>query len=647
LGQLVRGTPPPAGTGPAEHVVFLAGGLSEEERITASAAVAASGAGVLLFDSPALRPHVRVFLQAFRPGRLVPVGSFPAGGMELETALGMKAGPVLACGTDCPTELQKALFPRAPRLVAAPAEPRRLLLQAACLAGAAGVPLLVSRDDARGAADLRRAAAFWGSREVLAVGATHHLCRDLAGVHVVRLPDEGAVLTACLRELRRQGPVGALVVANPADDRPGLGGTSALAPWMAVQKQAALLLTNDQGTDVEAVVRAALRHGALAGADAVLLAGSPRALPPGRRPNPVPGKDQAIEMEPLTPDGAGPCSFAVGRLFHRDPAVVALLLARERLLPERAACRALVVGNPGGSLPLLEAVSRSTAQELKNAGYLTTALFGEEASAREVRRLLPSQDIFLWEGHYSTLARHYGVHRWPEPLRPSLFFLQSCLALSEEEALPFLERGAVGVIGSASRTYSASGSAAALAFFDALVYDRQSVGGALRHAKNFLLAFDQLKHRRLGGSPLAGASVRSAWAFTLWGDPTVKLPAPPPPPAGLERVRHRVEGKTLILSLPDEKHEKVAAGDYQAEARANVRLAGLCAKGADDEHRLVPLVFVEAPLPGVPAGATPRLRGRLRDDAWVFLWDGRRRCGYLLVRPRAADHGELRFHVSW
>ena len=38
--------------------------------------------------------------------------------------------------------------------------------------------------------------------------------------------------------------------------------------------------------------------------------------------------------------------------------------------------------------------------------------------------------------------------------------------------------------------------------------------------------------------------------------------------------------------------------------------------------------------------------GRLPDNCWVFLWDGRRGCGYLLVRPRSADSGEIHFHVS-
>src|SRR5262249_13387624 len=160
--------------------------------------------------------------------------------------------------------------------------------------------------------------------------------------------------------------------------------------------------------------------------------------------------------------------------------------------------------------------SRNTALELRNGGYETTALFGKEVTKDRIRQLLPDQDIFLWEGHHSTMTRDYGLPGWSEPLKPSLVFLQSCLALCEADAQPLLERGAVGIIGTSTRTYSASGGACSLAFFDALLYQNQSLGGSLRHAKNFLLAYTLLKEKRLGeDAKLRGANLRSAWAFTL------------------------------------------------------------------------------------------------------------------------------------
>src|SRR5262249_12487640 len=153
--------------------------------------------------------------------------------------------------------------------------------------------------------------------------------------------------------------------------------------------------------------------------------------------NPVPGKDEYIEMEPLTPAGMEPATFATGRLFHDDPSVVLLMLARQHLLRPTASPRALVVSNPTGNLPLLEAFSRHTTKELLTCGYQTKALFGRDANKDDLRQLLPDQDVFLWEGHYGTLAKDYLVHEWTEPLRPSLVFLQSCLALSESKAQPF------------------------------------------------------------------------------------------------------------------------------------------------------------------------------------------------------------------
>ena len=84
------------------------------------------------------------------------------------------------------------------------------------------------------------------------------------------------------------------------------------------------------------------------------------------------------------------------------------------------------------------------------------------------------------------------------PLPPTFVFLQSCLSLTEPRIGSLLSRGAFGVLGSSTRTYSGSGGACSLAFFNALLYEEQAVGDALRQAKNFLLAYSLLKEKRLG-----------------------------------------------------------------------------------------------------------------------------------------------------
>jgi hypothetical protein len=195
--------------------------------------------------------------------------------------------------------------------------------------------------------------------------------------------------------------------------------------------------------------------------------------------------------------------------------------------------------------------------------------------------------------------------------------------------------------------YSASGGAFALAFFDGLLYDDLSLGASLRQAKNFLLVYSLLKEKRLGkDAKLGGANVRAAWAFTLWGDPTLQLPAPKATP-GQPGVAHEVHGNTIVIKMPQTTYDKVVNGDYRAQMRPNARLAGLIRAEPDAGKRLVAFVFAEIRLPRAPAGQTPRLRTRLPDNHWVFCWDARRRCGYLLVTPRPRDEREIRFHVEW
>ncbi len=659
LGSPSLGTPVPADTlkwtgaarAAAQRHVFLGGGLGDEETIGLTAAVAASGhPGAVLLDTPKSNPSAKDFLAHFRPERVIPVGSFPDGIHDLERRLNVMAGPVVPWKRGPPEALWKVLFPTARNVVVCPAQPRRLLLQAACLAGVVHAPLVVLHGKVGDADRLDRRLAKWDARQVYAVGKAARACRSLRGVKVLRLPDEEAVTTAYLRHQLRKGPVHTLVVANPADTGKDLGGMSALAPWVALQKRAALLLTNDDGSNVEAVVKRALKDQDLLRAESVILVANLKAIPMDKRPNPIPSdKDQYIEMEPLTPTGSEPFSFAIGRLFNEDPAVVALILARERLLRNaRGPRRALLVSNPAGGLPLLEAFSRNTAMEFKNAGYETTALFGHDVSKEKVRKLLPAQDIFLWEGHHNTLIREYCVQEWPEPLRPGLVFLQSCLALTEEKAQPFLQRGAVGVIGSSTRMYSASGGACALAFFDALHYNHATVGGGLRHAKNFLLAYSQLKEKRLGkDSKKHGANIRASWSFTLWGDPTVRLPRTEPPKDALAAVAARVHGHTIYVDLPDTHYPRVVTAKYQATMRPNGKEAGLLRAGDENGKRLVPFIFAEVRLPKAPAGKAPRLHSRIPGRNWVFCWDHRRKVGYLLVTPRAKDQRELRFHVKW
>jgi hypothetical protein len=633
----------------AKRTVYVLRGLGDRDRIVVSAAVAAAGDAVVLLDSPKLTRYTKAFLAAYHPDRVVVLADSSDGLAEVEERMGMNATTVVVRSRGPPVAPWSSLSSSRETVVVCPAEPRSALLQAACLAGVSGGPLVVlpGADGEEGA--VRGLLDEGKVRQVYLVGAAGKLGVEASGRRVTLLDDEAAVADAYLRRLGDTGKVETLVVANAADA--GGAGMSSLAPLVALRKRAALVLTNPAGTDVAERVAAATARGPLRGVESVILVGDLKALPTEQRPNPIHGdKDAAIEMEPLTPTGATPFSFAVGRLFHDDPAVPLLMLSRERLLAESHGPRkALVASNSGGGLPLLEAFSRNTAREFTNAGYETTAVFGKDVNPIDLRAAMMDSDVFLWEGHHNTLIKDWAFPTWDEPTPPSLAFLQSCLALQDYKAEPLLARGAVGVVGASTRTYSGAGGACSLAFFDALLYDRLSVGGSLRQAKNFLLCYALLKEKLLGReAPRSGASLRSAWAFTLWGDPTLRLPAPAAPTDALPPVRCDVDGDQVTLRAPERNYAKITSGKYQVETPPNARLAGLIRREAEDEPAsLTPFWFAEVHLTGGRPGQSPVLHGKMPANHWVFAWDGRRECGYLLLAPRATDGKQVRFRVEW
>jgi hypothetical protein len=631
--------------------VHIGLGLTDEEIIVSTAALAGQGtAAPLLLDGPGLAPYLKDLLRRFQPDQVVLLGKSAEQQANLESRLGVTIQtPVINPG-QFGIGLWQGRHSSPTSAVVCPAQPRHLLLQSACLAGILGAPLCIMHGQPSEIEALHGQLSQWGCKKVCLIANALPEKEILPGVEVCCLPDEREVAARYVELQRQKGPIQTLIVTNPADISRGWEDMSNLGPWLALQKRAALLFTNESGTNTNAVVEQALNDWRLLRTENLILLGSLQAIPLERRPNPIQGKDAFIEMEPLTPTGTAAFTFATGRLFQPSSAHVLLTFARQKLLDERnSPPRALLVSNPGGGLPLLETFSRSTANELRNTGYQTTTMFGMQANQDRLRRLLPEQDIFLWEGHHSTMVKEYRMPDWTEPLQPSLVFLQSCLALCAGEAYPFLERGAIGVIGTSTRTYSASGGAFSLAFFDALLYEQQTLGGSVRQAKNYLLALGQLKEKRLGSeAKLRGANERSSWAFSLWGDPTVTMPKPVMPPDSLPPVQHEVKGNTIIIWRPEAAYDKVASKEYRAQLDPNGRLAGLLHKDAMSATRMLePLLFAEVRLPHAPPNRTPHLRSRIPDDRWVFCWDARRKCGYLLVEPRSKDQGQLRFNVEW
>lgn len=638
---------PPSKPAPATKTVYLVDGVNGENLLTVTTAIAAGApdAVVLVHDAKAEKSN-RDFLAAYKPDRVIPVGSFADGISAERLGVAELAKPVLWSRGE-PTALWDSLFSQADQVVVTPSRPYRLRLQAACLAATLRAPLAVADQESDGEALLRRCRQ-WKTKTLFLSGKSANIVPVPKEMAAIKLADEAAIQAACLQTLEKRGPVHNLVVTNPADLERGTG-LSALSPAIAAQRRALLLLTQADGKDTNALVQGLQERQASLQADTLVIVAGLNDIPPERRPNPAAGKDVDIEMEPLTPSDDDLFTFAVGRLFHRTPALLASSLARQRLVglySERP--RALVTSNPGGSLPLLELFSRNTAAELQNAGYQTTCLFGKDVDADRVREAMARADIFLWEGHYKTLMDDYGFADWKEPLPSSLVFLQSCLALNEAEAQPLFDRGAIAVVGSSTRTYSASGGAFSLAYFDALLYDEQTLGGALRQAKNFMLLYAHLKQRRLdNNAKLAGANRRSAWAFTLWGDPTLKLPTPARSEGARPAVRASVKDRHVTITLPEERLRSVRVKDYETTIWPNSRLAGLVRPRKETAGgTLAPLVFAELHLSDARAGREPVLHAKYARNRWVTGWDASRKTAYILiVPPKEVD--KLTFRISW
>ncbi|MCE9562452.1 MAG: hypothetical protein K8U57_10405 [Planctomycetes bacterium] len=624
--------------------VILAGAMPEQDLIALSVAVAAAQPDAdFVLDSNRADVIIKPFLDRLKPASVTPVGTFPKD--HNATKRWGIADPVLKPVEADPVAFAWSLFPKAERVVVAPRFPTNDLLQAACLAGTLKTPLFVLREGNDPTAGLKELLSTRGVKDVLAVGSAVPACKKLDGLKITEFADAAAVVLAHHKELMRLGKIDMLVLTNPSDPQK----LHSLAPWVAVKRRAALLLTCPDGKDAAMVVAGAMKNTDTARADAMIVVADPVNIPQVKRENPAKGKDEQIDVEPWVPEGEDLISLTSGRLFHADRSLVTLMLARQKLLDRTPGPpKILIASNPGDGLPLLETFSRNTGRELENAGWKVTGRYGKtNLTAKELRDLLPEQDAFLWEGHYRTLIDTYEFPKWTEPLRPSVIFLQSCLALNVDEAALLFDRGAVSVVGTPNRTYSGSGGALTLGFFDSIAYDGRSTGASMRHAKNFLVCYVELKAKRLGeAAKLGGANQRAAWTFTIWGDPTVKLPKPTPAADALPAMKCEMVKTTITLTLPEKKYPSTEVPPYKAEMWPGGRLAGLITTDVEDKW-LSPLGFAEVSMPNGPADQVPHLSSKLPGKNWVFRWDARRRVGYLLVIPREKDEKSIEFRVKW
>src|SRR5207249_2703743 len=88
--------PRPLSAADPARVVYLVGRVADEDLIALTSAVAVGDPPpVVLLETPGIAPYLKGFLAAFRPDRVVPVGTFSDTAEERERRLGVSLAPAL------------------------------------------------------------------------------------------------------------------------------------------------------------------------------------------------------------------------------------------------------------------------------------------------------------------------------------------------------------------------------------------------------------------------------------------------------------------------------------------------------------------------------------------------------------------------
>jgi hypothetical protein len=375
----------------------------------------------------------------------------------------------------------------------------------------------------------------------------------------------------------------------------------------------------------------------------VTLWGNTRSLPDEEVDDPVAaaGLDTKLtEPKVAVPPLSGitqrkPCQFRMGRITGDTISSISLLVARNLHQPQRHSEKpptALILANTDSDLPIMETITRTTAQTLERAGWKVRANYGWQTSWYRRYGPLWGADLVLYEGHTANLAQSVQFDYEREPIVSGLYVFQGCKTLRQPEVIALLRNGAVGVIGTTTNTYSASGSALAKVVVDAMVLDDMDAGTSLMVARNFMLSLADLKGRR--GHEQGPKIIRGGMTFSFWGDPTCRLPQSPSRLSDVEVVRSNVKGKVIELQIPPDFAAPVNAGEYAAEVPIGAKLAGMYEWESEDRTRrqLPPLYFTVVPLPDWKSAQEPQITTSLARNRWSSLWDERNRWLYLLVQ---------------
>ena len=215
-----------------------------------------------------------------------------------------------------------------------------------------------------------------------------------------------------------------------------------------------------------------------------------------------------------------------------------------------------------------------------------------------------------------------------------LVILQSCHSL-DDTSLGILASDALGIVGSVANIHSASGSAFIKTFCDGLLYRSDTVGEALRDARNYLLCVSELKTKR--GHQQQAKVNRVAYSFHLWGDPEAKLFSSLP-----KRPKRQAVSATFIapdkirIITPKKRLPTSRTREYFLRMFPGDQVAGIVKRLKNkDIRRVAPLYFFRIPMPkGFDPLQYTALKGpdKISDRA-VFLADPFERFLYILYFP--------------
>lgn len=562
----------------------------------------AGRAPVLLFDPQDREVTVRARAEHHGPIECYARSVTPA---PVRALLEDVAGVACADGDDL-LALARRFWPAPAAVVAVPTQRYAWVLRAAALAGALDAALLPVGERPPPA----EALAAWGATRWHLAGAPPPALVLPEAAAVERI-DSAATLQAALLAARPAPDT--VVVANPADRRGRFSPTSLslLAPLIAAVHRAPLVLVGSSAADaVEREVGALLEalprrpsHIYLVGdelalrshtvPDPVLAAGGPEAL----------GGAREVRVELFSNLQRGqPQAYAVGRFVAEDVARGSALLARMLARPARGG-QVVFLSNADEVFALGETISRSTVNELRNAGVKVRASFRTAVTPAVIREAMQKAALLVWEGHARdlTLEERGGVS---VARTPPFVVLQGCYTLDRSDPFILFDHGTESIVATSAAIYSASGSAFARALFDSLLYAGADLGTAVRDARNYLLALTELKKRR--GHRDWTKTYRAALAFALWGDPTDRPPLPAPQSAA-PPATWAVGGDGLTLTVPPRRLETVTVGRYTAQPVPRAMLGGLILADGDRPGRtLKEFFFTALTAPeGVTAACSP------------------------------------------